>query len=343
MSYFDKYLKYKNKYLALKDTVRGAEKKDIYDLGDEGFETLFTENITKPLSIKSVLFSKYPDIMLALNNYCWISPPKDDKVFDFGIGLFIFKRDVNKSFFDGFYDWGWKRLSNYAYWKIELHNIGPIIKLGDKSNNTETPFSTSIMLKSNQGENIPEGTRYGWNHDENCWIYNNNNKTFYKADLKLDFNWDDLSGFWNNNTIFPVNYSDLSDYFSDYCFVGHPTPEDYQEQHRNKAFGIGFFLYKIKKHGFDYKNYRSYSSNKSGDKYATFYITQDNIDNITLNNDITDKIYNDSGRKCKTTIPLLNIPVDTEYCWSHSLNLWIYKVGKQYYSAKFKTAPFKTT
>jgi hypothetical protein len=341
MSYFDKYLKYKTKYLALKDTVGGGEK-PIYGLGDKGFEKLFEAGITKDLT-KSVLLSKYPDIMDALEKYCWISPLTDDKVFDYGIGLFIFKKKSGGSYFSGFTDYGWSKVLNYAYWKIELHNIGPIIKLSDKSNNTETPFSTSIMLKSNQGENIPEGTRYGWNHEFNCWIYNNNN-TFYKADLKLDFDWDDLSGFWNDNTTFEVTYKLLEPYFSDYCFVGQTIPEN--SKHPNKAFGIGFFLYKSTgNYPSDFQKYKFFNSHVSGNaKYAILYITQGNIGPITLNNKITETIYKASkGRKFNTTIPLeldndKSLPFGTEYYWDHELNCWIYfdSKNKKYYSANFK-------
>jgi hypothetical protein len=342
MSYFDKYLKYKNKYLALKDTVGGAKKK-IYELGEEEFKILFDQGIKKPLNEKCLLYKKYPHIMEDFTEYCWISPPADDKGFDYGIGLFIFKK-IKGSYFSGYEDYGWsKGVESYAYWQIELHNIGPIIKLEDKSNDTITPFKTSIILKSVEGEDIPIDTSYGWNHDLNCWIYNknnNNNKTFYKADLKLDFDYCDIIGIWNNtkNVIFDVTYEELTPYFSNYCFVGQIT------DHWSKGFGIGFFLYKRKKEsGWPGNKYKFFNSHVNGNaEYAILYITQDNIDTITEKN-ITADQYKKSGRKFNTTIPLKldnnnSLPVDTEYYWDHELNRWIYfnSTNKKYYSAAFK-------
>jgi len=143
------------------------------------------------------------------------------------------------------------------------------------------------------------------------------------------------------NVIFEVTYPELKKNFSNYCFVGKPS-SDYWKY----AFGIGFFLYK-KNGGYDLR-FKYIGSHVDGsDSFAIFYITQDNIDKITLNNDINEKIYNDSGRKFKTTIPLkldnnTSLPVGTEYCWNHELNnkqgCWIYSdiSNKRYYSAAFK-------
>jgi len=211
-----------------------------------------------------------------------------------------------------------------------------------KANNIKTPFQTSIKLTSVEEEIIPIGTSYGWDHDGNCWIYNYND-TFYKADLHKDFDYCNIMEIWYHpkNVIFEVTYPELKKNFSNYCFVGKPS-SDYWKY----AFGIGFFLYK-KNGGYDLR-FKYIGSHVDGsDSFAIFYITQDNIDKITLNNDINEKIYNDSGRKFKTTIPLkldnnTSLPVGTEYCWNHELNnkqgCWIYSdiSNKRYYSAAFK-------
>ena len=74
MSYFDKYSKYKNKYLELKNVVGGEDKKEfswgyLNNLWENGNENDFVKYPKSSVSLSS--FSKF------FKEYCWIGPPRN--------------------------------------------------------------------------------------------------------------------------------------------------------------------------------------------------------------------------------------------------------------------------
>lgn len=166
MTYYLKYLKYKRKYLELKNMIGGRE------IDDYKVQQLY--NIRK--GVGKVHKVTYPELVkLNLKSYCWIGPPeKKDRDYKYGNGFFIYeisKQAINVNLP------GFIKLGTYAIKMITKENIGDITdfdinKLPQKF--FENAFKTTIELPE-----IPKGTAYDWSHDENAWIYNNGKKTTY--------------------------------------------------------------------------------------------------------------------------------------------------------------------
>ena len=337
MSYFDKYLKYKNKYLALKDTVGGSAS-DKTPLTPEKVHELWKmrENI---MPEKNFIFEvDYPGLSNFFSQYCWISPPTNSDGFDYGFGFFLYKvktlnlnrMDIVKGINDNFgyntyfYSKGGDEAC-YAVWKIKLENIGPITKLNILPSKYET-FKTSVNLSAEESDNLNVGTSYGWCHDLNRWIYQANGK-YYQAYLN-GFFYKEINTIWNNSRIFDVTLNELRPLFSRYCWVGPPT----------KAFGIGFFLYEIKENIIVPDD--KYTVIKEGGRpaYALWHIELKNISPIKLDFDVRIQNSTTKGKIFETSIPLesengYKLIQKTPYYWDHILNRWIYYANKEFYSA----------
>jgi hypothetical protein len=338
MSYFDKYLKYKTKYLALKDTVGGSSNKiPLKPLDDKKLHELWKMRENE----KNFIFEvNYPGLSNFFSQYCWISPPTDSDGFDYGFGFFLYKvKTLNMNRMDikngiknnfGYDTYFYLKEGDeacYAVWKIKIENIGPITESNTLPLIYET-FKTSVKLTTEEGNILLVGTSYGWCHDLNRWIYQTNNK-YYQAYLN-GFNYEEIDKIWKKSIKFDVTYDKLSQLFSRYCWVGPPT----------KAFGIGFFLYEIKEKSIVPDD--KYTVIKEGIRpaYALWHIELTNISPIKLDLDVS-SIQNSKtkGTEFKTSIPLKSENGDTliqktPYYWDHALNRWIYNANNKFYSAQ---------
>jgi hypothetical protein len=189
MTYYLKYLKYKNKYLELKKLI-GGDPLNRLDL-----HKLFTQEEKKTFDVTNDELKKY------LIKYCWIGFPEEDSftkniAIHYQNGFFIFLINTIENYINeikklGFKIYEQKGFKSYAVWMINPEeNIGNIeeilgstidVSLFDKKN------SPNIFKTSTQIGELPPGTKYIWNHDLNSWIFKNGNK-YYKAALKAAFN-----------------------------------------------------------------------------------------------------------------------------------------------------------
>lgn len=173
MSYFDKYLKYKNKYLALKDTVGGSTNSVI--------NKPFTYDKIKILWDKHTHnIVDYPALAHDFSEYCWIGPPpKDNKDnSDYRAGFFLYKvKDDNYYFPDD------KKQDVFRIYFIKPEtDVDSIVQINSNEivpGPLEDRFSTTIKLN----KDLPIGTQYEWNHMANAWIYYINKEPTYKAEF----------------------------------------------------------------------------------------------------------------------------------------------------------------
>jgi len=168
MSYFDKYLKYKNKYLALKDTVGGS-----------------TNSINKPFKYNEIikLWDKhthnivdYPALAHDFSEYCWIGPPPKDN--RYRAGFFLYKVKDDNYYFPG----NEKQDVFRIYFIKPETDVDSIVQINPNDIVPGLPkdrFLTTINLN----ENIRIGTQYEWNHKANAWIYYIDGKPKYKAEF----------------------------------------------------------------------------------------------------------------------------------------------------------------
>lgn len=204
MSYFDKYLKYKKKYIDLKNMLGGKEEKEfswsyLDNLWENG-----NENDRVKYSKGKVSLPPYNHYF---SEYCWIGPPRNTFNRNYGLGFFLYK--INKAFMIPYieerfnekfkifeYDGKKKRLDfdkipDYAIWRITRDNIGPIIPLPEGLDLPAeiTPLKTPIDLEEDSNVIIKKGSSYGWYHrnindknDNDCWIFKDG-KNYYFANL----------------------------------------------------------------------------------------------------------------------------------------------------------------
>jgi hypothetical protein len=178
MTYFDKYLKYKNKYLEIKDTIGGA-KNNVLNKEKKPFTY---KEINKLWAIHKHETVTYTTLAYDFSQYCWIGPPKN---YDprYQAGFFIYK--VN---FDNYYIPGDNKEVFRIYFIKRESDVDQIVKLKatEKIKEGKDKFFTSIPLDANDDGitlPIPIGTTYEWNHEANAWIYYINNLPIYKADF----------------------------------------------------------------------------------------------------------------------------------------------------------------
>ena len=189
MSYFDKYLIYKNKYLELKNMVSGGFKKQ-FDIAK--IDLLWQH--------KNKYTVTFPELVPYFSHYCWVGPPLKNDNYDYGYGFFIYKIKTNeKGISQKIREIGNKLNIKYevhennngpayAVWKITSQNIGNIQILSSYKESEEIKksikFFTTIDLISTNGDTLPKETLYWWDHDLSCWIYQSK-RNYYKAPLKL--------------------------------------------------------------------------------------------------------------------------------------------------------------
>ena len=360
MSYRDKYLKYKNKYLELKKMTGGDGRELDFNKVNELWEKHMPEKPSDPEKNKVT----YDELKDYFSQYCWIGPPSNGDGYDYGMGFFIYR--VSKEFEKNvaleslikdkfpylsiYYDTMKVMSLNeqmkiyvplYAVWKITLNDIDSnIVELPSYNNPAKqnTKFQTSVPLPSKVNPIIPVPTPYWWDHGVNGWIYQVANK-FYKSTLKKKLDFDEVNKLWTTHmsSTNPITFENLKPYFSEYCWIGKPNDYDF-----------GFFIYKIKdpqtKSTIEQTfKYTVYNNKEFVPVYAVFKITLDDIKKIIqydtdLNQIILQNYKNQENQHTKflTPVPLLEIPVNTPYWWDHDEHSWIYQVANKFYKSTYK-------
>ena len=197
--YTQKYLKYKNKYLELKNMIGGKA------LNIEEIKQLWDAPGRKQHNIS------IPALMELFEQYCWIGPPlkkvktpkkgkipKIDKVQKkdkYGIGFFLYKCKEGVTI-DSKYEVFSDGKDRYAVWKITPANLGAYVPLQETEelvkqfDNSPNIFTTSVALPINDEPlvkkgSLQEGTKYRWEHENRRWIYKTNDGKYYEGQFKL--------------------------------------------------------------------------------------------------------------------------------------------------------------
>jgi len=166
MTYYSKYLKYKNKYLELKNMIGGD-----FNGQDQELVTLW-----KARSIAKKVFPvTYSSLKENYSHYCWISGE------GYGLGFFLYRLKPGKQSVDGHVQKG-----NYALFHVKLENIGKPEKIIAKVCE-DLKYSTTIVLEAKDNTKLPIGTPFDWSHCQNAWVYkviDKQQEIFYKAEYK---------------------------------------------------------------------------------------------------------------------------------------------------------------
>lgn len=138
MTYYSKYLKYKNKYIVLKNIIGGNDWDDsiLNRLHQE------PERDRIRLNSNSIFYNKFDGFRDCIHGYSWIGPPADNKDgLNYGNGFFIFNfgfhsdlcKEQTKSepisirpLLDKRFNDTFKMYNTYGMLKIDVKNIGEI-------------------------------------------------------------------------------------------------------------------------------------------------------------------------------------------------------------------------
>ena len=291
MTYYSKYLKYKNKYLELKNMIGGNFRGNEADLN-----TLWSQRSQngKVFDVTYPLFENY-------SQYCWISGPT------YGLGFFLYLSKQGSSKLPdktGIIE----NIGKYTLWHISTTNIGPIERFDHK----EVLFYKTTIKLTADGTELPIDTDFDWSNDFNCYCYRKYDGQTFKAELILSFlgSIDELRSLWEARNkvgkVFSVTYEKLTKHYSHYCWISGPK------------YGLGFFLY-LKNPGVKIKQ----NQNQKVDEYDLWFISKKNIGPI-IPFDHTEEL------KYKTTIKLIatdgtELNPGTAFDWSHKHNGYLYR------------------
>jgi hypothetical protein len=101
MSYFDKYLKYKKKYLDLKNAVGGEAKKEFtYEYLHDNLWEAVDEKNGVPIYPKYIVGKELEPFDQYFNKYCWIPPKKSNYNYGQGFFLYTIKPEAKQSLED---------------------------------------------------------------------------------------------------------------------------------------------------------------------------------------------------------------------------------------------------
>jgi hypothetical protein len=156
MTYHSKYLKYKNKYLELKNMIGGV------NLNETQVESLWNER-NKAGKVYNVT---YTELSKFFSEFCFVGPTGNE----FGpkvVGLFIYliKDPKNKP------EKGYSFTKKYAVKRLFEKNIGE-----QKSNDAieQCQFFNNSYKTTLDLPNIKSGTLYDWSIRADGWVYNTN-------------------------------------------------------------------------------------------------------------------------------------------------------------------------
>jgi hypothetical protein len=175
MTYYSKYLKYKNKYLELKNMIGG-------NLKESELNKLWGER-KKADKVFPVTFTGFQN---HYSEYCWISGKK------YGTGFFLYKFNnhlANKTpyYFKKIRHTKIDNIDNYALWYLEVTDIiQPLEKVEKEYNDSDKLlYKTTIKLSVNDGSTLPIGSNFDWDHQQSAWIYTKKDQKqpYYKTTL----------------------------------------------------------------------------------------------------------------------------------------------------------------
>ena len=326
MTYYSKYLKYKNKYLELKNMIGGNFRGNEADL-----DTLWSQRSQngKVFDVTYPLFENY-------SQYCWISGPT------YGLGFFLYlsKQGLTQLPENPLII---NNIDKYTLWHINKRNIGPIELY---THEEELLYTTTVELTATDGTVLPIGTKFDWSNKHNGYLYKTSDNRTFRAELILSFlgSMEELRNLWQArlkvNKVFPVTYENLIKHYSQYCWISGPK------------YGLGFFLY-LKHIDIDriekYKKLRIKRREEAGNvnphakisnipemyvdgkvefehtyhEYDLWFISKKNIGPI-IPFDHTEEL------KYKTTIKLIatdgtELNPGTAFDWSHKDNGYLYR------------------
>ena len=168
MTYYSKYLKYKNKYLELKNMIGGDFTGDDNKLN----------GLWKARSIAKKVFPvTYDKLKDVYSHYCWISGT------EYGYGFFLYRLKKDQKPLPEHVQNG-----NYALFHVKLVNIG-IPEIINAKICEELKYSTTIKLEAKDKSILPLSTPFDWSNCQDAWVYKvidqKQAELFYKAELKL--------------------------------------------------------------------------------------------------------------------------------------------------------------
>ena len=211
--YTQKYLKYKNKYIKLKNMIGGD-----FRSNEEELKSLWNDRNT----IGKVFDVTYSKFVNNYSHYCWISGPS------YGLGFFLYLLKKDKEPVDGH-----NKVDKYAVWNMTLNNIGPRNKVNPISD-LSLSYKTTIDLPTTYQNIIlkKDVTKFDWSHTDDCWVYEQDNN-FYKSTL-IPIDFDALWKAKEKKKVFDVTRNKLVKNYSHYCWISGPS------------YGFGFFLYSLR-------------------------------------------------------------------------------------------------
>ena len=327
MTYYSKYLKYKSKYLELKNMIGGR--------------ALELDNTIVPKIYSDIKRAKYdvtyPELTkLNIVKYCWVGPPQNMGKYNYGGGFFIYHFSGDNT--NVVLPHEFKKMGPFHAIKMITDDsyIGNVTNFTDilPQDFFNAGLKSTIRIYNKpklEGDQpiIIVGTSYDWSHTYNGWIYDNFGNKMIATYVNVDKILDDL--FQNKkeqSQVFNVTRQELKNKkLETYCWIS--PPQNNQDEFN---YGDGFFLYQVNeivnKIGNDTYNKKyqkvSDSNYKQYGKYAIKKIDGEKV------KPAESKIINVENLSYKTTVQLSTtsgkiIPVGTSYDWSPTNDGWIYK------------------
>jgi hypothetical protein len=159
MTYYLKYLKYKNKYLELKNMIGGKP------LDDTRVKQFWEK---KPKSKKYPV--TYESLKPYFSEYCWIGGvSQDENKKDLGFFLYTIKDDMLQKDLPA----DFKKFGNYAVFTIyPKDHMQSAVKIDKKDlpKGIKLSYNTNIEIPMmNNNELLP--VIYNWDHNQNAWFF----------------------------------------------------------------------------------------------------------------------------------------------------------------------------
>ncbi len=172
MTYYLKYLKYKNKYLELKNMIAGKGPLNEAKLAKIWGER---EKVGKVYNVD------FKDLMSHYSQYCWVSQPtKEAKLGKvrsnkYGGGFFLYRLRKDAKPFGNHVQHG-----NFAIWYLTEANLGKqkVLDVPVNSSFFNNSFKTTFDLP-----NIGVGRDFDWHHERNLFVYNTSPQWTYELKL----------------------------------------------------------------------------------------------------------------------------------------------------------------